>query len=289
MDPNMFKTCFISFLFFLLQCRHFATNQDQKDQAIQLVTVQEKTDLELDVSETKEIKDKDLFTLVHMKKWQQAKEKALLELESSPYDKQALKVLAVSYYGEGDFDKSLFCLQLLEEKYPKDILVLNLKGVIKYKQSKSVHQYKNALAILQEVYQLDPSIVASGLNLAYVNLNLGRLRESSLIFDQILKDQPDNLPALLGKLHVQQRLRDDKEIYGTMTRLRRHYSDHPVVQYQIALFERGVNHNLAQSQKYLEKIFSNKNHMELLMLEKSKDLWSRNEMDLKGRQKNTKY
>ena len=111
---------------------------------------------------------------------EEAQEVLLKALEVDPELAKTHFFLALTYKSQGEYDKALQHLSRAREKYPRDRVVLNQIGRIRFLR----RQYQEAVDVLNEVLRIDPEDLQAHYNLMLAYRGLGNremaLREQKL-------------------------------------------------------------------------------------------------------------
>lgn len=149
---------------------------------------------------------------------------------------QPLVALTLLHLNRKQYDLALDTLAQLDALLPNNPVVYNLAGVIrlsKREDDAARKQFERAL-------QLNPVYMAAAMNLAQMDMRIGKPEAAKARYQKILAKDSDNLLALLALANLARAQKNEQELVGLLTRATKAHPAAPQAR-------------LALAQHYLEK------------------------------------
>lgn len=127
-----------------------------------------------------------LYATLGAAEWDVAIADARAYLQKNPRDEVGLTVLALSLAMKRNYSLSAYYAKLLDEAHPGNAEVYNILGLaLMHKPGATINDYKDAMKNFQTAYDSSSQQVASGLNLAHLQLEMGNAHAARDTFQAV--------------------------------------------------------------------------------------------------------
>lgn len=197
-------------------------------------------------------------------------------LKSHPFHTGSFLILASAYNALGQHEMSRYYAQRVLERHPGNIAALNLVGLSIYVNSDLLEDYRKAVSYFTTAFEKSPKEIASGLNLAYLFLELGNASRAEKIFNAVSKKCGGCEESQLGRAISYGRQGKAVRAKNILEELVKQNPQLMTANYQLALYYRNVEKNYDKSSYYLKRILSQNEILDLELMEKARLLWYAN-------------
>ena len=217
--------------------------------------------------------DPELTVALVERNWDDLVQVAQQRLQSNPSEHRFLSYLALSYYNLGYYTKARYYALLANEREPRS-LNYNLLGLITSRRARIPQDYQNALNYFAAGWRQNPHDQAIGLNLAYLNLELGNIEIAKKLFAAVREVCQDCTAARLGHGISELRLGEVSSAKRRFLRLQKVSSAAPLANYYLALIAFNHKNDYRRCQQELDKILSREDTVDEDLLHRARTLWT---------------
>ena len=185
--------------------------------------------------------------------WNRSIKVIKLFLGRHPYDNLAMSLLAFSYYKSGSLRKAAYFSKLVLNKDQDNPIALNLLGIMLLKKSKILNDFRNAKTHFYQAFQNNPTEIAAGLNLAYLQLSLGNALAAEKTFLELSKRCDSCAIASLGLAISYMRLEKPLQAKNLLETLQKSQKLHAISSYHLALYSKNILHDKEHSNSILKE------------------------------------
>lgn len=186
-----------------------------------------------------------------------AEQDARALLVKKPNNIAGLTVLATSLVLQRKYQMAEFYANQLEKYAPDNADVSNIRGLAAlYGGRNTLADYRKALAYFEKAFHSNASQIASGLNLAHLQLEMGNAQAAAETFRLLTSRNQDCLQAWIGFGVAQNRLGSYKDAKNSFEMALSKQKDHPEALYFLALVEKNGYNNQRSATKTLKHLIA---------------------------------
>jgi tetratricopeptide (TPR) repeat protein len=188
-----------------------------------------------------------LYAALGAAEWDVAVSDARAFLQNRPQDEVALTVLAIGLAMKKNYSMAAYYANLLNQYHPGNPEVYNILGLAAMNKPGATFQdYQLAKEYFEKAFDGSGQQIASGLNLAHLNLEMGNAEAARDIFQAVRPRCGDCIEAMMGYGIASSRLRDFAKAEEVFNEILKRDAHNPYARFYLALVARyGRNDNKA--------------------------------------------
>jgi tetratricopeptide (TPR) repeat protein len=205
-----------------------------------------------------------MYAALGASEWNVAISDARAYLEKKPKDLDALTVLAIGLAMNKQYQLAAYYAGLIETFHGEKSVAKNIEGLaIINSPSVTVHDYKKALAVFRESFDLSGNEIAAGLNIGHIYLRMDRYAEAVDIY-RATRDRCGGCEeASLGLGIAQTRTGSLKAAKATFESIIEKNPEHQMALFRLALIEKNAFKNQDKAKSYLERLLASPSEQNL--------------------------
>lgn len=227
-----------------------------------------------------------LYATLGAGEWDVAISDARAYLQAHPRDEVAITVLSLALSMKKNYSLAAYYAKLLEEMHPGNPEVYNILGLaIMNKPGPNYEDYRDAMRNFQTAFDASSQQVASGLNLAYLQLEMGNASVARDTFAAVRERCEQCVEASLGHGIALSRTREFEKAEKAFQSVLEKDPHSSYARYYLALVAKyGRNDNQA-AMKYLSAILDDTQNKNTDMQRKANFLYRRIQAQVYGQPK----
>lgn len=198
-----------------------------------------------------------LYSALGTKEWDIAIQDSRSFLAKNPKDKDGLVVLSTALAMSGQYKLAAYYAKLIKKYYPHTDGVDNIIGLaIVHSPNSNIKDYKRAMVYFHKSFTDSENKVASGLNLGYLQLNMGNSEAAINTFGEVSRRCNFCTDSLMGQGVAYGRsgkLGKAKKVYA---KILEKDSKNALAMYRLALIEKSGYNNNDGAKEYLKRILA---------------------------------
>ncbi|MGE0174805.1 MAG: tetratricopeptide repeat protein [Oligoflexales bacterium] len=199
---------------------------------------------------------KKMYAALGAREWNVAITDARAYLAKKPKDFDALTVLAVGLAMDKQLSLASYYANLIEKFYGDNAHVKNIRGIaVYYAPNVTIQDYRQAMELFRQAFDMDSNQIAAGLNLGHVYLKMNNFQQAAETF-QATEQRCNCEPALIGYGLATARLGQYKESKLAFEKVLDINPDSSLALYRLALIEKDVNKDWSKAKRHLEKLLA---------------------------------
>lgn len=201
-------------------------------------------------------KDK-IFALLAIGEWDVAIEESRTYLIEHPKDIYALSALSIAYAVKKQYNFAEYYVKLLEKNYGQSALTLNIKALcVLLSPQVDMVKINQAIDLFNQSYNMSNQEIASGLNLAYLYLEIGHTQKAVEVFESLKHRCKNCSLSLIGAGIAYSRLGQINMAKQNFTALLKQDNTNVYALYYLSIIEYSYFKNISQAKEYLHKILT---------------------------------
>lgn len=227
-----------------------------------------------------------LYATLGAGEWDVAAQDARAYLQAHPRDEVGLTVLALALSMKKNYSLAAYYAKLLEESHPGNPEVYNILGLaLMNKPGPNYEDYRDAMRNFQTAFDASSQQVASGLNLAYLQMEMGNASAARDTFAAVQERCDQCVEASLGYGIALSRTREFEKAEKAFQSVLEKEPHSSYARYYLALVAKYGRNDNQTAMKYLSAILDDTKNTNLDMQRKANFLFRRIQAQVYGQPK----